>query len=114
MGEREMRRRFLKARQLAANLADRCDLCTAGNIRDSKACCSEDAAYVCIEYKDNVERSQIIAAFVYGSSLQGMSFQCSRLEDIITEHGKKLVSITLLVEGDSAPKNVETTKKGEK
>lgn len=93
--KRQTKSLFLNVRRLAADLARRCDFVTESRILKAEASCSPGIASVCVEYKDRVERAQIITAFTYGASLLDMNFQTSRLEDIRMENGLSIVTITL-------------------
>jgi hypothetical protein len=76
-----MRAKFLKVRRLAARLAKKCDFCTFERIAQATASCGANDIIVCVEYKDEVERTQIVTAFVYGSDLHQLNFSCSRSDD---------------------------------
>jgi len=92
----QMRSLFPKVRRVAAQFAERCDFITAGRIKSAEASCTWADAFVCVEYRDSVERAQIITAFVYASELAGLNFTCNRDEDIVQESTRTaIVSIVL-------------------
>ena len=96
MSTRQTREIFLKVRSAAAQLAERCDFITASRIKSAEASCTSADAFVCVEYRDSVERAQIITAFVYASELAGLNFTCNRDEDIVQESTRTaIVSIVL-------------------
>ena len=55
----QMRSLFPKVRRVAAQFAERCDFITAGRIKSAEASCTWAEAFVCVEYRDSVERAQI-------------------------------------------------------
>lgn len=96
MSAKQMRSLFLKVRRVAAQFAERCDFITAGRIKDATPSCSSIEAFVCVEYRDPVERAQIITAFVYASELSGLNFSCHRDEDHVLESSRRFF-VTLVI-----------------
>lgn len=95
MSTRQTREIFLKVRSVAAQFAERCDFITAGRIKSAEASCTSANAFVCVEYRDGVERAQIIASIVYGAELHSLNFSCVREEDITVDIKTKMVTIVL-------------------
>ena len=95
MKNSQIRQLFNKARKIASQFAERCDFITSSRIGEAKVSCGPDGATMCVEYKNGVERAQIITAFTYVASLLGMSLSCERLEDVILDGRPSLVTINL-------------------
>jgi hypothetical protein len=94
MNKEGMRRKFKLTRQLARHIADRCDFVTAERIGKASASFGADFVTVCVAVNDQVEVSQVICAYVYGATLNGLSFYRSALEDV-EQAGGRLVTMTL-------------------
>ena len=95
MSTRQTREIFLKVRSVAAQLAERYEFITAARIKSASAACVDNTANVCVEYRDGVERAQIIASIVYGAELHSLNFSCVREEDITVDIKTKMVTIVL-------------------
>ena len=95
MSTKQMRALFLKVRRVATQLAERCDFVTASRIKEAAASCGENFAAACVKYRDQVERAQIVTAFTYGASLNGLTFQCNGDEDVTLEGKLSMVTINL-------------------
>ena len=95
MNGRKIRGLFNQARRTAARFAERCDFVAADEIKNAKASCSKDTAFVGALYKDRVERVQIITSYTYASGLLGLNFFTSADEDGTAEHGKRYMLFTL-------------------
>ena len=87
----QMRSRFLKVRRLAAQLAAKCDFVALDSIRCATASCTAESASVVVPFRDIVERSQIVTAFTWGTSLEYMNFSCNGYEDIKLRNGARFV-----------------------
>lgn len=95
MKARKIRGLFNQARRTAAQFAERCDFGAAEEIKNAKASCSKDTAFVSALYKDPVERIQIITSYTYAGGLLGLSFFSAADEDVPAEHGKRCMILTI-------------------
>ncbi len=98
MDARKIRGLFNQVRRTAARFAERCDFVAADEIKNAKASCSKDTAYVSALYKDPVERVQIITSYTYAGGLLGLNFFTSADEDGPAEHGKRYMILTMSLE----------------
>lgn len=101
MNTRKIRGLFNQARRTAAQFAEKCDFVAAEEIKNARASCSKDTAYVSALYKDRVERVQIITSYSYACGLLDLNFFTSAVEDVAAEHGKRCMVITLSLESES-------------
>ena len=97
MNGRKMRSLFLKARGLAMQMAKNADFCTVEKIkRASASCCNSGGAFVSVEFNGQVEKAQILSAFLYGATLLGLSVSYSSEEDMSLSDPKcSLLTISL-------------------
>ena len=101
MDARKIRGLFNQVRRTAARFAERCDFIAAEEIKNAKASCSKDTAYVSALYKDPVERVQIITSYTYASGLLGLNFFTSADEDGPAEDGKRCMVFILSLESEA-------------
>ena len=101
MHARKIRGLINLVRRTAARFAERCDFVAAEEIKNAKASCSKDTAYVSALYKDPVERVQIITSYTYASGLLGLNFFTSADEDGPAEDGKRYMVFILSLESEA-------------
>lgn len=101
MNAKKIRGLFNQVRRTAAQFAERCDFVAAEEIKNARASCSKDSAYVSALYKGWVERVQIVTSYTYASGLLGLNFFTSSDEDGPAEDGKRYMVICFSLESES-------------
>ena len=77
----KLRSAFTSTCRYAAILADRCDFPITERIKHAHANINCEDIICCVEFTDQVQKAQIIAALTYGATLNNLSIVYTSMED---------------------------------